>query len=269
MKKISFFRVVSLLLTAAFLLCACSGLEAESTKETNDLPEIIIGTDTYEPYSDLNTVMSPVAIDVELAKEAFRRMGYQAVFRSVDAEHRDELLKKGEVDCLWSCLTMEGKEDDYQWVGPYLYAGEVVVVRMDGDIRNLSQLAGKRIAVEAGSLSEEHLLRQEYPSMPEVQTVYAFDHMTQVQTSLSKGYSDAIVGFEGEMLPLLKSAPGEFQMLSETLAVHPLGIAFAKDYDASFVAVLREILEEMKLDGTTAEIVEKYGMNTEIALGGK
>ena len=269
MKRKSFFRMVGLLLAAAFLLCACSDSETESGSSASDLPEIIIGTNNYEPYSDLSTVMRPVAVEVELAKEAFRRMGYQAVFRNVSLDNRDELLEQGEVDCLWSCLMMEGKEKDYQWVGPYLYAGEVVVVRTDSDIRSLSQLAGKRIAVTAGSESEGYLLRKEYPSMPEIQTVYAFDHMTQAHTSLSKGYSDAVVGLEGEMLPLLESAPGEFQMLPETLAVHPLGIAFVKDYDASFVAVLREILEEMKLDGTTAGIIEKYGMSTEIAMGGK
>lgn len=262
------FKMFCLLLAAVFLLSACANT-ASTAGQTNDLPEIIVGTDSYEPYSDLSTVMGPVAVDVEMATEAFRRMGYQAVFRAIDWEDADKVLADGEVDCLWACITMEGKENRFQWAGPYLYANEVVVVRADGDIQTLADLAGKRIAVHAGSMSEEMLLKEQNPDIPEIGALYSFGTMTEVRTSLSKGYSDAIVGYEGEMTELIESSPEDFRMLEETVSTHKLGVAFTKDYDASFVAELREVLEQMQLDGTTAKIVEKYGLNVEKALGGK
>lgn len=260
------FKIFCLLLAAVFLLSACANTAAN---QTDDLPEIIVGTDSYEPYSDLSTVMGPVAVDVELATEAFRRMGYQVVFSMVDWEDADEALANGEVDCMWACITMEGKEDRFQWAGPYLYANEVVVVRADGDIQTLADLAGKRIAVHAESMTETVLLEEQNPEIPSIGALYSFGTMTEVRTSLSKGYSDAIVGYEGEMTALIESSPEEFRMLDETVSTHKLGVAFAKDYDASFVAELKKVLEQMQLDGTTAKIVEKYGLNVEKALGEK
>lgn len=262
------FRMLCFLLAAAFLLCACSSTES-TANQTADLPEIIIGTDNYEPGSDLSTVMGPVAVDVELATEAFRRMGYQAVFRAIDWEDADEVLADGEVDCLWACITMEGKEDRFQWAGPYLYANEVVVVRTDSGIRKLADLAEKRIAVHAGSMTETMLLEEQNPNIPSIGALYSFGTMTEVRTSLSKGYSDAIMGYEGDMTEFIESAPEQFRVLEQAVSTHKLGVAFAKNYDASLVVTLKEILEEMKLDGTTAKIVEKYGLNVENALGGK
>ena len=44
---------------------------------------------------------------------------------------------------------MSGRETKYQWAGPYMYSRQVVAVRADSDIQSLSDLAGKRIGVQA------------------------------------------------------------------------------------------------------------------------
>ena len=59
----------------------------------------------------------------------------------------DELLDEDYVDCLWCCLTMEGKEDKFIWAGPYMYTQRVVVVPADSEIETLEDLAEKCVAV--------------------------------------------------------------------------------------------------------------------------
>lgn len=264
MEKKKWFRRICLLLIAAVVLC-CVGSVYVSSRDP-ELPQIVIGQDSYDAYSDLSMMAAPVAIDAEIAAEAFRRMGYEPVFQRIDWDDADALLESGEIDCLWDCLTMEGKEDQYQWVGPYLYASEVVVVQADSGITSLADLAGKRVAVQAGSFAEQCLLQETNPAVPGIGTLYAFDNMLQATTSLSKGYSDAVVGFEGEMMDMIASSPTEFRVLEENLETKSQGVAFSKNYDP---AQLQETLDEMRQDGTIAAIVEEHGMNVQKALGEK
>lgn len=42
----------------------------------------------------------PTGIDVDLATEAFARMGYKAVFSVIDWEAKKELVESGEIDCI-------------------------------------------------------------------------------------------------------------------------------------------------------------------------
>ena len=84
-------------------------------------------------------------IDVELAKEAFQRLGYQPKFENIVWEDKDELLAEGTIDCLWSCYSMNGREDKYQWAGPYMISRQVVAVNPNSDIYKLSDLEGKNL----------------------------------------------------------------------------------------------------------------------------
>ena len=67
-------------------------------------------------------------LDVDIAEEAFRRMGYRAEFTTIDWEQKTKLVDNGEIDCIWDCFSMDGRENDYQWAGPYLVSRQVIAV---------------------------------------------------------------------------------------------------------------------------------------------
>ena len=83
---------------------------------------IIIGCDMYAPYTYKNGTGEFVGVDVDFATEAFGRLGYAVQFREIVWENKQSYLDSGEIDCLWSCFTMSGREDEYTWAGPYLYS---------------------------------------------------------------------------------------------------------------------------------------------------
>ena len=84
MKRIK--TLVLLILTVllvAGVLCGCAAQTGEQPG-ISSLPHITIGSDTYPPFVYLDNNGDPTGIDVEIAVEAFRRMGYQAVFTTID-----------------------------------------------------------------------------------------------------------------------------------------------------------------------------------------
>ena len=138
---------ISVLLLAAGLLGGCASKTA--AREGESLPQIIVGSDSYPPYVYLDNNGDPIGIDVDIAEEAFRRMGYQAVFKTIDWEQKNNLLESGEIDCVWGCFSMAGREQQYQWAGPYMLSRQVIAVNANSGIYTWDDLAGKTVAVQS------------------------------------------------------------------------------------------------------------------------
>ena len=162
---------------------------------------------------------------------------------------------------------MNGREEEYQWAGPYLYSRQTVVVRMDSDIWNISDLAGKTVALQETSKVEEYFLHSSDKNVPDVERVYCFSSMDEVFAALRKNYVEAICGHESALSSFIRTAPAEYRLLDESLFLSKLGVAFDKGYDAGFVEELERTLDAMLEDGTTAAIVEKYGLDVDKSLG--
>lgn len=103
----------------AMLLCSCTG---KADSYTAAMPVIVVGSDNYPPFNYMSTDGTPTGIDVELATEAFRRLGCRAKFVTIDWEKKKELVENDTIDCIWGSFTMDGREEEYQWAGPYLYS---------------------------------------------------------------------------------------------------------------------------------------------------
>ena len=112
-------RVIAGILLVGILATALAGCKnADVTKKEREKPVITLGSDSYPPYNYLNEDGIPTGIDVELATEAFRRMGYQVDVVQINWEKKKELVESGEIDCIMGCFSMEGRLDDYRWAGP-------------------------------------------------------------------------------------------------------------------------------------------------------
>ena len=62
--------------------------------------------------------------------------------------------------------------------------------------------------------------------------------------------------------------PGEYRYLDMDLIRSQLGVAFRKGENEELAAQLTQTLQEMTEDGTTAQILEKYGLDVEQNLYG-
>ena len=109
-------RVIAGILLAGILAVTLAGCKnTDNTKEETEKSVITLGSDSYPPYNYLNEDGVPTGIDVVLATEAFKSMGYQVDVAQINWEEKKELVESGEIDCIMGCFSMEGRLDDYRW----------------------------------------------------------------------------------------------------------------------------------------------------------
>lgn len=267
MKKRNILALVAACI-AAVLCCGCTQNIISSGADSG-LPILVIGSDEYEPFNYINENGEFAGIDVELAQEACKRMGYRPVFKRIVWDEKNRYLHDNEVICLWGSFTMTDREDQYEWAGPYMYSRQVVVVRADSDIRELSDLRGKRVAVQVTSKPESIFMGKMSVNVPEIEALYSFSAMDDIYSCLRKNYADAIAGHEGALSSFMKSSPENYRMLDGSIYTSQLGVAFEKGSHHDIAVRLTDTLNEMKNDGTTAKIIEKYGLNSDYALKGQ
>ena len=240
--------------TALGGLTACGGTDAKNS----DLPQILIGSDTYPPYIYLNNDGTPAGIDVEIATEAFRRMGYAARFEVIDWEQKTALVESGAIDCIWGCFSMQGRETLYRWAGPYMVSRQVVAVNADSSIQSLSDLAGKTVMVQSTSKPEGIFLSGSDPRIPQTVEVFSIEDRNVQYAMLACGYVDAIAAHKTAILQYMKDNNAVFRILEEPLLVTGLGVAFAKNDSRGLDHQLNDTFAQMREDGTLERIVGKY-----------
>ena len=252
----AFLNGCTLLAASAALggLTACGGTDAKNS----DLPQILIGSDTYPPYIYLNNDGTPAGIDVEIATEAFRRMGYAARFEVIDWEQKTALVESGAIDCIWGCFSMQGRETLYRWAGPYMVSRQVVAVNADSSIQSLSDLAGKTVMVQSTSKPEGIFLSGSDPRIPQTVEVFSIEDRNVQYAMLACGYVDAIAAHETAILQYMKDNNAVVRILEEPLLVTGLGVAFAKNDSRGLDHQLNDTFAQMREDGTLERIVGKY-----------
>ena len=255
-------RGLSLFLLGCMLVMSCAGCgknttDAEQSME-GDLPQIIVGGDNYPPFNYRDENGNAVGIDVDLATEAFRRMGYRAVFQQIDWERKTELLESGQIDCIWSSFTMTGREDEYHWAGPYMVSRQVVAVNTGSEIQTLDDLTDKVVAVQSTTKPEQLLVHAAENGLPRVRELYSLENRDLLYTSLGKGYVDAIAAHETSIRQYMQDYNVEYRILEESLSDVGLGVAFSREDDRGLAETLTQVLGEMREDGTSAEILGRY-----------
>ncbi len=250
---------VFVLMLAASLISGCGNKDNKS--EDSHKETVVVGIDQFAPYSYLDENGAYTGVDIELAEDAFDRLGMKPEFIRIDWEDKNEYLAKGDIDCIWSCYTMTDREDKYQWAGPYMYSRQVVAVRNESDIYSLADLKDRRIGVQATTKAENLFLGVVASSLPKVRQVNSFSTTEELFAVLRKGYVDAISGHEALIGQLVNSESDAFRMLDDSPYVSELGVAFEKGTHVELAAKLTEVLEDLKKDGTMEEIILKYGLD--------
>lgn len=190
-------RVAIVSFTLMLLVAACVAALAYTVRSSSsspneadkDLPVLKIGVTDNDPYVYIDTTGDYAGIDIDIAREACKRVGIKPQFVDIDWNDRDRLLKNGDIDCLWCDYSPCYREDKYYWTEPYLTVTVSVAAKKTSGINSLAHLDGsKTIAVIAGSVSERRLLAGDLEISPDVQ-IKSYGSAELCKAALAKGMS--------------------------------------------------------------------------------
>ncbi len=250
--------------SAASAAAAGSGAtSSSSSSSTSDLLAQIKGkgvlrvanTQASPPWSMLNDKNQPEGYDVDVANDLAKRMGIPKVeFIASDFKSFILGIQSDKFDIAITGLSItDERKQQVEFSEPYEVNGVAIFVESsNSSIKSRSDLAGKKIAVSAGS-TQEKFVRENIPTA-EVKT---YETATLALSDVSFGRADAALfsRYVGSYLASknnLKVKPTQ-----ELLNVEVNAMALKKGQTA-FKAEVDKALAAMVADGTLTTISKKW-----------
>lgn len=261
MKKFLVFCLA--LVFGAMMVAGCGGQQSSSSDSSsaaadNNKPIVIGLDDSYPPMGFKDDNNEIVGFDVDLAKEAAKRLNREVEFKPIDWSSKEAELKSGRVDILWNGLDItEDRKQNMLFSEPYMKNRQVVFVPVNSDVTSIDQLKGKVLGTQSGSTAEAFLDdNKDYAS--QFSDVKKYGDYIDAFMDLENGRLDAVVTDELVGTYYMQKHPNSFKETSIVVGEPTdFGIAFAKDNQALRDEV-QKVMDEMKADGTIAKISEKW-----------
>ncbi len=272
-KKLS---ILLFALMAGFLFSACSKDEAPAPKQesapTTPAPvaeapaapaptpaaAIVVGLDdNFPPMGFRDEKNEITGFDIDLAKEATKRMGMEVTFKPIDWSAKEAELSGKRVDVLWNGLTItEQRKEKILFTTPYLENHQIIIVTEASPVKAKTDLAGKVVGVQEGSSAVEAIQKDE-ETAKKIKELRKFGDNVTALMDLSTGRLDAVVVDEVVGRYYTAKKPGEYRVLEENFGTEDYGVGTRKE-DTELMAKLQKALDDMKQDGSAAEISTKW-----------
>lgn len=220
--------------------------------------KIVVGLDDNFPPMGFHDEKdnSIVGFDVDLAKEAGKRLGVPVEFKPIDWGSKEAELNGKRVDVLWNGMTItEERKKNIAFTAPYLENKQIVVVKADSSIKTKADLAGKIVGTQEGSSSVDAIAKDAVAKS--LKEVKKYPDNVFALKDLSIGRIEALVVDEIVGRYYMTKQPGQFVVLADHFGTEEYGVGMRKD-DAALLEQLNQALAAMKKDGSAATISKKW-----------
>lgn len=255
--------------TVVLLGAGCSQKTAD-TKQTGDQSwnkikakaEFVVGLDdNYPPAGFRDKKGELVGFDVDLAKEAAKRLGVKAVFKPVQWDGVLLNLKNGDIDLIWNALGITPeRQKEINFTDSYMADRNIIVVKSGSPIKAKADLVGKIIGLQLGSTAEPAVTKD--PISSQIKEIRKFESPTVALMDLDAGRINAVVTNEMNARFLISTdkTMDKYYILTEKegdFGKEPFGVGVRKE-DTAFLTELNRVLKEMKADGTSTKISNQW-----------
>jgi len=253
-----------LLLTAmstALILTGCSSTETSSSgKQESHLDRIIankkIRVATYADvpgWSVLNAKGEYEGYDPDIARKLAEALGVEVEFVTTDGVNRIPLVESDKVDVAISTFTPTNERaKSIDFTIPYAAAGIVPLYSKDKPIKNLDDLAGKKVSVARGSTSD--LALQKY--FPEAEIV-RFDAVADAFMALKTGKVDVLLEEDGIVYDLAKTNPELEAFSGDPFKPGYIAMGVQKG-DQEWMNYLNNFIRNLNYSGDNNELYQKW-----------
>lgn len=99
-----------------------------------------------------------VGVDVAIAEEIAKELGKKLVVKNIDFDSIVSELKSGKADFAAAGMSItEERKKQVDFTIEYVTSNQVVVVKKDSSLNDITQLDGKRIAVQLGTVGDSYV----------------------------------------------------------------------------------------------------------------
>ncbi len=246
-------------LAATTLIAACGKSEAPSAAAPAPaaVAKIVVGLDdNFPPMGFRDGKNELVGFDIDLAREAAKRLGVEVEFKPIDWNAKEAELSGKRVDVLWNGLTItEQRKQQIAFTAPYLENHQIVVVAANSPVKAKADLAGKVVGVQEGSSAVEAIEKD--ASAKSFKELKKFGDNVAALMDLTTGRLDAVVLDEIVGRYYVAKKPGDYVILDDNFGTEEYGVGVRKD-DAELLAKLQKAMDEMKQDGAAARISTQW-----------
>ena len=283
-------RITSIILTVILAAAAFSGCgsntgqntpadteaaETEAIEAATDASvrtTFTVGFDAeYPPYGYMDDNGEYVGFDLECAQLVCDALGWELIKKPINWDSKDMELESGTIDCIWNGFSITPERlDKYAWSEAYVDNTQVMLVAADSNIKELKDLEGKNVIVQAASAALEALngedcaeLKSSFASLTENP-----DYNTAFM-NLESGAADAIaIDIGVAEYQISQREEGQYVILEEAFYTEQYGIGFKLGNEELRDTVQTELLKLVDT-GKFAEVAEKYGIDTDMLCLGK
>lgn len=246
---------------AGGLLSACASGSAASDNSWENVQEkeklTVATSGTLFPASYYNDDNELIGYDVDVIKEAAKRLGLSVEFKEYNVDGQISSVTRGESDLAANDYTLtKEKEKNFILSEPIKYSFDSLIVRKkdDSGISSLEDLKGKKAAGEPNTSYMK--IAEKYGAK-----LVTYDNATNDQylTDVANGRTDVILNdyyLQKMSVEALPEIP--VKILDDVyFNANHSGFLFSKKNE-QLKEKIDEKLQEMKEDGTLKELAEKY-----------
>lgn len=257
-------KAVGIAALGALLVVGVAGCgNSNNAASGNELPKkIVVGLDdNFPPMGFHDEAGNIVGFDIDLAKEAAKRLGMEVEFKPIDWDSKEAELNSKRIDVLWNGLTITPeREKNMLFSKPYLRGDQIIAVKDSSTIKDKADLAGKIVAVQSASSGLEALKKD--PIAKEVKQIKEYGDFVTAFLDLEVGRVDAVVVDNVVGYYLMNKKPGTFREATGKVDSEVSGIGMRKG-DTALKDAIDKTMGEMMQDGTADKIAQKWFGTTE------
>ena len=251
-------RIVSLVLLLMMACLVLAGCGTTATKAPAQ-KKIVIGLDdSFPPMGFRDEKNNIVGFDIDMAKEAGKRLGMEVEFKPIDWGSKEAELNGKRIDALWNGMNItEKRKENILFSEPYLDEKQLIFLPKGSSVKNLDDLKGKVVGIQSASTADE-IIEANKEMKASFKEVRKYADGIAAFMDLQTGRLDAVIidGLFGRYF--IAKSPDTFLVLDKAVGESGiLGIGFRKD-DKELRDKVQKVLDEMKKDGTSAKISKQW-----------
>jgi polar amino acid transport system substrate-binding protein len=196
-----------------------------------------------------------VGFEIDIMKFLADKLGVKLDVKSVTSSTRIPMLTQGEVDIVAATMThQKAREGQVDFSITYFMTGQRLLVKKDGPIKTVKDLAGKKIGSVKGSTSEQNAKKAEPTA-----TVISFETYPEAFLALKQGKVEAVTTDEAILVGLKYSddKPDSWDIVGDYISPEPYGLGVVQN-DSKFRSFVNLALMEMWESGEYKKVYDRW-----------